>query len=128
MNKELATVTEAFQDVRSQTETFKMERVDLLSIQKKLANDDKKAAEALTMFRNENAQLQDMVDKLKANRQTAPVLGGAGLSSETDQDMVVLEQKIDELEYEKKATQKLLEDWTALARVSTDAIRFLEHN
>jgi DNA repair exonuclease SbcCD ATPase subunit len=116
VKKDIATLTEDLQDARSQNGNLQNEKQDLLSKQKKLEDDAKKATQAVIIFKNENATLKSTVDKLKAN-QAAPAVGGARLSSMTDQDKAALEQQIKGLEEQKVGLEKALEEWTALAKV-----------
>jgi chromosome segregation ATPase len=116
VKKDIATLTEDLQDARSQNGNLQNEKQDLLSKQKKLEDDAKKATQAVTIFKNENATLKSTVDKLKAN-QAAPAVGDARLSSMTDQDKAALEQQIKGLEEQKVGLEKALEEWTALAKV-----------
>lgn len=110
-NKELATLTEALQEVRSQNEGLEVENDNLLSKQKKVDDEAKKATQAFAIVKNENTKLNEMVDKLKASQGAA---NGSHLSSKPDQESRILE-----LEGQKETLQKALDEWTALAKVST---------
>ncbi|KAF2822191.1 hypothetical protein CC86DRAFT_331032 [Ophiobolus disseminans] len=113
LNKELATLTEALQEVRSQKASLETENQDLLSKQKKLDDSVKKVTQAVTIFKGENAKLKEVVDKLQANQ----AVGGSRLTSGTDQSKAALE-KIKELEDQKEDLKKALDEWTALAKRS----------
>jgi len=114
LNKELATLTEGLQQVRSQNEGLEVENNDLLSKHKKLSEECTKAGQAVAICKGENAKLREMIDKFKAGQGAAPAVGGTRLPSATGQDS----EKVKELEQQKENLQKALNEWTDLAKVS----------
>jgi chromosome segregation ATPase len=125
VNRQLSLLTAELQVARSQNDVLRSEKSDLMSKQQKLTDQTKNATQAVTIFKNENATLKSVVDKVKAN-QSAPAVGGAQPPSSAGQ--AVLEQQVQDLTEQKETLQKALEEWTALAKVSTAFTGLLSSN